>query len=425
MTLTIGRCVLDDSPDGGSIRVAGDRLSFRCDITATSVYECLARIQQLSGLVNNPDEEVFPFVWSEDPRFDGFYRVRSVDVTPSALFLSTGYASFSIELERVAGGYGRPLFETIATRVLRPNDHAVTTPVGVKYAAPEESDSSIVFSSSLTTADGVLRYKTAAWAAETYAWTSYCPAAHYYDQSARFEITVDPDTQPYFPVVGRQIPVSMLTTDPGAGGWGLWRLTNGWTSVYPIVIPDSGGVERFGIIVAGQQDDVVPRFLGCGSSVASLVDMTGDADGGFWAPILLVNSPELVVVRLTSHAGYTWDYSLRLGDTRVDVALATSSSGSYTAGIQVFGSGGTGIASTSFTGGVRATAGVARYAIACAKTPAAGYPNVTQGATGYSSSTGHQFAVTDNYLAGVSTTTAGLLEAFLAYRSERRRVVAR
>ena len=60
MTTTLGRATIGD-PHGGTIRQQGNRLSFTADIEGTSVDDCQAKMQQLAGMLDNPDEEVFPF----------------------------------------------------------------------------------------------------------------------------------------------------------------------------------------------------------------------------------------------------------------------------------------------------------------------------------------------------------------------------
>ena len=60
----------------------GDRLTIAGTVIAADRYEYAARRQQITGLVDNPDEEIVPLQWTSDGVFDGFYRVISASFAP-------------------------------------------------------------------------------------------------------------------------------------------------------------------------------------------------------------------------------------------------------------------------------------------------------------------------------------------------------
>lgn len=76
MTITIGRCVLPDpaevSDDGTTITFSG--IYYSTAATATNrAAEAQMREMQLLGMVDNPDEDVYPVAYSTESRYDGFY----------------------------------------------------------------------------------------------------------------------------------------------------------------------------------------------------------------------------------------------------------------------------------------------------------------------------------------------------------------
>ena len=225
--MTIGRCSITEDPDAGSLRQRGDVVSFSSVINASSVDEMKARVQQLRGLMDNDDETVFPFTWSEDSSFDGFYTDFQVEVADYATMLTNGACPFSLTMRRV-GGFTAPQFECIATTVVATNAHGLptSTPAGIvalPYTNLQEasiptsfaggSSNSFLSGTTRTTADGLVRY--CAPTDQTpfrYMWAT--SPAYYYEGSARFEQSFGGT---YYEMNGQQVrPVSSA-----------WRISNG------------------------------------------------------------------------------------------------------------------------------------------------------------------------------------------------------
>lgn len=225
--MTIGRCSITEDPDAGSLRQRGDVVSFSSVINASSVDEMKARVQQLRGLMDNDDETVFPFTWSEDSSFDGFYTDFQVEVADYATMLTNGACPFSLTMRRV-GGFTAPQFECIATTVVATNAHGLptSTPAGIvalPYTNLQEasiptsfaggSSNSFLIGTTRTTADGLVRY--CAPTDQTpfrYMWAT--SPAYYYEGSARFEQSFGGT---YYEMNGQQVrPVSSA-----------WRISNG------------------------------------------------------------------------------------------------------------------------------------------------------------------------------------------------------
>lgn len=225
--MTIGRCSITEDPDAGSLRQRGDVVSFSSVINASSVDEMKARVQQLRGLMDNDDETVFPFTWSEDSSFDGFYTDFQVEVADYATMLTNGACPFSLTMRRV-GGFTAPQFECIATTGVATNAHGLptSTPAGIvalPYTNLQEasiptsfaggSSNSFLSGTTRTTADGLVRY--CAPTDQTpfrYMWAT--SPAYYYEGSARFEQSFGGT---YYEMNGQQVrPVSSA-----------WRISNG------------------------------------------------------------------------------------------------------------------------------------------------------------------------------------------------------
>jgi len=98
MSMTVGRCSIARDPYPGSFSQQGNVVSFRSDNGATSLTQSTALNQQLLGLVENWDEDTFPFTWSLDSTYDGFYKIRSVQVDPESVYITSGVSRFTITM---------------------------------------------------------------------------------------------------------------------------------------------------------------------------------------------------------------------------------------------------------------------------------------------------------------------------------------
>lgn len=363
--LTIGRVGLDaDQVEVNDWDQSGRTISVSGELWST-VADAKVLRQQLAGYVDNLDEPIVPVTWSEDSSVDGYYWVRSADVTTMPVSLVTGIFGFSVTLEQV-DGFAGPLMETVITGAVRSNAHSITSSnavaaIGVSDEVLEFNDSSNPVSSGKFTRsaeDGTVRIiKT-----NTYVRRqsfSIAPA-DWYLTSARIELG-----SPLRAVVGSQIPETM--TD--------WRLSNGLVRV---------AITASGFTLSG--------WDGSAWSTAKVLQFTfsGTAISTYTIAGVRVlrNSPEECILRVSfdipsalltalgagAVRGYA-DVALRRGDRMARFVLVTSRTLS-TPGVKLQ----TTEAGTNLTGGLRATSNDAdghRYVLS---TPVAHTTDTTNGA---------------------------------------------
>ena len=307
MSMTIGRCSITEDPDAGTLRQRGDVVSFASVINASSVDEMKARVQQLRGLMNNDDETVFPFTWSEDSSFDGFYTDFAVEISDYATMLTNGACPFTISMRRV-GGYTSPQFECIATTVIATNAHSLPTVtlkgiVALPYTDLQEASIPRSFAggannafgiggTTRTTADGLVRY-TNPIDQTPFRFTWATTPAYYYEGSARFEQDFGGT---YYEMHGPQVwPV---TTE--------WRISNGLMRVG--LTSTAISVEHFD----GTDWDAA-KLWSLGGTSGSVPVMQGNP-----SVRVIRNTPEEVIVRCVvkmeaTVSSSTLDISLRRG----------------------------------------------------------------------------------------------------------------
>lgn len=413
MTMTIGRAAINSDPYIGSLVVDGDMVSFGFDVGFSSLNECKARTQQLRGLVDNPDEEIVPFTWSLDATYDGFYRVRDVQSAPEASYLTTGFARFSITMERV-GGYGRPQFESITQSTLRTNSHGVAAASGlqISWYAGGVVESDVTFSGiwSISIEDGLQRAFTVSTpSAATILNTSTVPA-DFYKNTAKIEVKYG---STWYPIHGDQIMSAVGLS---------WRISNGWHRITPSVV---GGDGRFTVESnqAGAWGTGREYCITTGAG-ATPENVTGSVAAPSSLRIVR-NTPEAVTVRVRQQAesGKTFDFTLRQGDPFAEISITSPSS----ATTQLWGiRPSSAVASTAFTGGVRSTAATAgRYGqVSCPSTittdAVAGGIRLTAAAL-----TAVFQVSEDADVAGTGLSATGMRDLFLAARSQRVRIVPR
>jgi hypothetical protein len=414
MSMTIGWASFTTDPMRGSLSVNGNTVSFAAYMGATSLNECKARIQQLSGLVDNPDEPVIPFTCTADSTLDGFYRVRSMQIDPLDRYTATGQCRFSTTLERVLPYY-RPTFETVVRTVLRTNSHGVTTPAGVAAnwyttgSYPIESDASTYISftgsTTLTTEDGSVIVGTVAAPLAVTSWTTYTRPADFYKGMARIEIQYG---STWYPIHGRQVP---------SGVGGNWRINNGYVRAYP-----AQSTAKYGLKVETYRSGswYGTEFTRCNivaSAVSSYSDLTGGV-GGYGEPTIVVNSPSMVTVSLWLATQYPIMFTLRQADTWVEVTIPTSAQSGMGPS--------SAIAGTAFTGGVRATANDANGLRNLLSTTNVTDTAAAAGAIKVSNATPTAvFQLTADYQVGIATTDTTVRDLFYSIRSERRGLVTR
>ena len=347
MTITLGRATAISDPTPPEVR--GNRVSFSADIEGTSVADCQAKMQQLAGMVDNPDETVFPFTWTENSDLDGFYRVRSLSLSPVQVYLTTGLCPFSVELERV-GGYAAPWFEKLTQTVVRTNSHAITTPSGVVAAfAVPSSDSQYDLSSgirtytlttaTLDTGDTLNIYKAAAPKSAQFFRFATSPAK-FYAGAATVEIKRG---SAWYPVVGRQVAVTAST---------VWRISNGLVRLTSKDGATAGTFEMWDNAAQAWESQSIQHSYSPNSGISANLALSAGGIGqgplGSTATISVRrNSPEEVVVHCAGTDEYaTW--RLQRGSYNVE---CTAGSGATTlAGLGVGYS--TSIGLTAFTSGV-------------------------------------------------------------------------
>ena len=207
MSMTIGRCAITRSPSVGSLRQSGDVVSFRAWLMAADVDEMNARVQQLRGLMNNPDEDTFPFTSSDMPALDGFYTDFAVEVEDSPGMLSTGKVPFSVRMRRVGGGYAAPLAEALVSSVVRTNSHAVASGSSFLVVPPTTDNPGNWYASGSNTdmnsEDGTLLRNTRTGPVAITSLPYGVLPADWYLGSSRVSLSYGGT---YYPAVGQQIP---------------------------------------------------------------------------------------------------------------------------------------------------------------------------------------------------------------------------
>jgi len=306
------------------------------------VDEMKARIQQLRGLMDNDDETVFPFTWSEDSTFDGFYTDFQVDVADYATMLTNGACPFTITMRRL-NGFADPQFECIATTVVATNSHGLPTSspsgfIAIPFADLFEAGIPTSFSgvqgggfvTSRSTSDGIVVYSTPPTSTPfRFIWGT--PPVRYYEGSVRFEQDYGGT---YYPAHGQQIvPIASA-----------WRISNGAVRV---TLTNSA--------------ISVSHYDGSAWDTAKLWTLGRASSGTVLEVVKYVrvvrNSPEEVIVR----CGFHTDATARGSLSTLDISLrrgcrwaAFSVSSSYTSDWYINAS--PNEAGTALTGGFRATA---------------------------------------------------------------------
>lgn len=408
MTLMAGRAtglrVSGWGRSGNSAQVQGF-------ISGTDVYEVDARRQQLLGLLDNPDESVFPVTWTVDPNVDGFYRVSGVQV--GRIGVERGpKAAFALGLERVPT-FATPVFESVVGSVVRTNSHGVTTPSGNLTSWYSASGYTVEASPAYggavqyTSEDGAMRVALATAPVAVSSLLSYLKPADFYLAQARIEVKYG---STWYPVVGRQIPL----------GVGInWRLNNGLTRMYPTAVSGYGSFTVGNYASGAAWTEYEFRAM---TDSTTFTGATADSSSHALAVTVLCNSPERVTVR-TRNQYATYDWTLRRGDNFVELAISQPSASTALA----WGVGrSTNDAATATTGGAYNTA-PADWLIVSPSTVSVdttkGRVNLTTAALNA------QFAVCADYdqrhIALDPSSDTETLNAFLANRLERQRIVPR
>jgi hypothetical protein len=311
MSLTIGRAVIAEDPE--YVRQSGDRVEFVGDIDPTSVDEMKAIRQQLLGLVDNDDEQVFPLIWSEDSSHDGFYDVVGVDVEPYTTHLTTGLLRYRVELDRIPN-FANPRFEQITSAVVRPNGHSITSAVCNAGAVLVGDAAGFDYSSTETS---FLTRGGSSLAEQLYVFTDTAPFTN-----ARVGWRATPATHytlgclieqkrngTWYPVVGRSVDWDSAE----------WRISNGLFMVTPNT-SDTNDLDVSIRQFSPAQWETTTFEYGYQGSVSFSGGSFLSADPGDTSalypgrPYILRNSPERVVIACDGITGYRHTLSLTAGD---------------------------------------------------------------------------------------------------------------
>jgi hypothetical protein len=301
MTLTIGRCS-GLRPAKMGISWDGDDLTIRGTIVTASNNELRARRQQLLGLIDNDDEDVFPVVYASDSALDGYYRVRSVNVSPVGV-LSGRLANFAVGLRRVVG-YRTPIVELVASSVGMTNEFGITNPQGY-LAFPQAGQGVGGYNGELTRSSetGGL-WLTGANANASFAVQYMLAAASYYFGAATIEVLYGAT---WYPAVGNQISADATSVRLSNG---CLRVSISATGVFTLEIWNGSAWET-------------------GAVTVSLRESTTLALDTLSQIRVVRNSPEVCTLRLEMSqsadvvfANTTVDLTLRRGMHHVDLAMS-------------------------------------------------------------------------------------------------------
>jgi hypothetical protein len=314
VTLLIGRTVLDD-PD--EVKVSGDEITFVADLLCSSPVEMQVKRQQLANLVGNKDEEVIPLVWSDDPTFNGFYRVKSVNLGSHPVMLTTGYVPpATISLQRIGGGYANPTFEVIGTSIVRTNGHGASLGLTPSLFIPDsvtydlDGFSSVATSDTRPAADGATVQILATGDPNGRSYRFDVSPESYYQASCLVEVEVG---GVWFPVVGRQAPRSVR-----------WRISNG---VVRITSASSGAGATFEAWTGSAWVSQGISLLETGITPRPIGRWTPGLGAGASRDIpvtVLRNSPETVSLRQSTFSDQV-TYSLIRGDRHMTMHWSVSS----------------------------------------------------------------------------------------------------
>lgn len=348
MTITVGRAVIVDP--ASNVQQQGDLLSFDITITNRStgglVSNGQAIRQQLLGMMNNEDEDVFPVLSTDDPIWDGYYRVQSISVEPFPVFLASGAMRASFSLQRVAGGYANPAIETYVVSRVATNAHGVTAPTYRLAISHPRGAASIELDRTGLPNATLLRqpiglsgqinnyYDFTGNNFEGYS-IAYSDPSTYYTNDCRIEYTGSGIT------VGRQFPPVAINE--------TWRMSNGFVWVLP-----TGNANEVDIgvwdSVSGEVETYAVR-AGTISGGLFTASSTFSIEGESVAPIVLRNSPECCSIRVTNGVGEpSFTFTVWRGSMIVMVTVDTPTAQNVALGIAPTAAG------TNITGGIRTTA---------------------------------------------------------------------
>ena len=326
-------------------------------VQCSSAAQMKAVRQNVLGL-GEIDEPVVPVVFSDDSDFDGFYEVTSSSVDTAQEWVAQNRVRWSVSLARLPD-YALPQIEAQLFGGFRANSHAITpTPElwfpNTVYNVAWSVSTGVSFAGPRTCADGTTvglfgRSSSTSAAERTVLRYAIAPA-NWYDGACRVEVSYGGT---YYPVVGRN-PYSLLSSTG-------WRITNGRLRVAPSSTAGRLDVSIYDTAGATWETTTFKLYT---SSAASDIDSV-------LTFAVLKNAPDEVVVRVglresitgaaPSTLRHTLDITLRRGAHHAEFYW-TCDTGTTLGYVKPNSA----IASTTLTGGIRATANDAagnRYVI--------------------------------------------------------------
>lgn len=218
MTITIGRVSITQNLS--ELTFDGDRLAIAGWFFGTDLNNAKVIREQLLGLDGNEDEPDVPVVYSYDSKIDGYYTIKSVNVSH---IMGVAYERFkfqyAVQLERVQGGFALPVVEVAASLALRTNGVGVTgtgftfghvgVPATASFRAARFGDGQVALMVSTAgmlrnsaTGDVILAQFVPTSSPNFMSVTSAAAPADYYDGAATIEQSIGGT---FYPVVGDQI----------------------------------------------------------------------------------------------------------------------------------------------------------------------------------------------------------------------------
>jgi len=323
VSIQIGRFVGDTvqriERSGNDLRVSGINESASQDARE-------AEMQQFSGLVDNNDETVVPVVTADRPDLDGFWKTSRAQITELPRVTETAWIwQWSINLERVGGGFAQPFFEQVAIGVHRAGGTAIglqfaihdgvlsSSGAGTEYTRVSEDGNVFVYGSTATSSgsSSLVRFSTA--------------PSTYYESAVKIEVQYGAT---WYPLVGRQIPSPSDII-------GAWRLTNGLVRVFPsatlgaldfeVYDPQGAAWVSVATFKHGYNDtfgDVKEQGIGVNTSTDGSGDPQFDAET---APAVIRNGPDLVAIQFDTLGWGMHTLSLRQGAYHVELNPGNSS----------------------------------------------------------------------------------------------------
>lgn len=291
MSITIGRCVL---PDPSSVASSGEVVTFSgvfvssATTAANRAAEAQVREMQLLGMVGNDDEDVWPVIWSSEPRWTGYYLCDGASwnwINDGSGRLAA--ANWSVTMRRLIDG-ANALVEIQSLALVRTNAHSLTSVTTSRMFGPFNTNWPVVDGPAITISavrvsdtEAVIVDQSTVSTPQTLIRTFDVPPDYFYYGSCRIEYLADDNV--WYPLTGRMLPT---------GSQKKWRLSNG-------VIRFAPNENDTNLVIStpettpnpGWDDTNVGMTRWTGSTYASVGVFAGNRP-----PAILSNSPDVVTV---------------------------------------------------------------------------------------------------------------------------------